>query len=304
VLERLRAAPAAAAPDFSLVAGAAPPWRDAPVRAANVRYRTPSAELRPGENLIVHEAAEGFHLRYADGTEFHLSRDGREIWATWADSSTLADTATYLLGPVLGFAQRLKGVLCLHASAVVVDDFAIALCGPAEAGKSTTAGAFAAAGHAVLSDDLTALHERGAQLYAMPAYDHLRVWEESERVLLGTSGTLPRLTPTWDKRALGLSEHGWTFRDSPVRLGAVVLLAPRADDARAPRVESVTPGDAFVALAANSYANYLLDDRMRAEEFVAIARLMATVPVVRATPHTDPRRLGALVSAIAGAVRG
>jgi hypothetical protein len=259
--------------------------------------------MRADDNLIVYECAEGFLFRYADATEFHLARDGRAIWATWAPASTLADTETYLLGPVLGFAQRLMGVLCLHASAVMVDGVAIALCGPASAGKSTTAGAFAAAGYGVLADDLTALRVRDATLLAMPAYDHLRVWEESERILLGTSGALPRLTPTWDKRALNVRSQGWIWREDPAPLGAVVLLDPRTDAADAPRVDAVPAGEAFVRIAANSYANYLLDERMRAVEFGAIARLMSTVQVVRATPHANAARIGELVRVIADAVR-
>jgi hypothetical protein len=280
----------------------APSWRSDVHASAAIRYRTPAAESEPGDNLVVYEVAEGFVLQYADGTEFHVSRSGREVWATWAPKSTLADTETYLLGPVLGFAQRLMGVLCLHSSAVVVDDMAIALCGPAYSGKSTTAGAFAAAGFGVLADDMTAIREHGGRAMAMPAYDHLRVWDETERILLGSSGMLPRLTPTWDKRALRLRGQGWTFCETPVRLGAVVLLGARENALRAPRIEAVAPGESFVTIAANSYANYLLDDRMRAEEFASIARLMRDVTVVRAAPHADPARIGDLVSAIVRAV--
>lgn len=251
----------------------------------------------------MHEYAEGFLFRYADATEFHLSRDGRAIWATWAPSSTLADTEVYLLGPILGFAQRLMGLLCLHASAVVVDGEAIALAGPAYAGKSTTAGAFGAAGFGVLADDMTALRGRGGETFAMPAYDFLRVWEDSERLLLGSSGTLPRLAPAWDKRTLRPRGQGWTLHEQPAHLAAVCVLSPREDGARAPRVEAVPPADAFVALAANTYANYLLDDRMRAEEFAGIARLLMTTRVFRAIPSSDPARIGELVDAIAGAAR-
>jgi hypothetical protein len=129
------------------------------------------------------------------------------------------------------------------------------------------------------------------------------VWEDSERILLGMSGALPRLTPTWEKLALRMRGEGWAWSDEAAPLGAVVLLAPRSDAADAPRIERVPPGEAFVAIAANSYANYLLDDRMRAEEFAAIAQLMAHVKVVRATPHCDPARLDDLVRAIAGVVR-
>lgn len=294
---------ARAVPDVTVVFGEAPSWRRASTDGATVRYRTPSAESHVDDNLFVHEFPEGFVLRYADGTEFHVARDGRELWATWAGSSTLSDTETYLLGPVLGFAQRLMGVLCLHASAVVVDDVAIALCGPAYAGKSTTAGAFAAAGFGVLADDMTAVRARDGGVIAMPGSDHLRVWDETERMLLGTSGALQRLTPTWDKFALRLRGQGWDWRGEAVSLGVVVLLAPRSDAPDAPRVERVPPGEAFVAIAANTYANYLLDDRMRAEEFASIAQLMQSVKVVRATPHADPARLADLVRVIAGVVR-
>jgi hypothetical protein len=292
-----------AAPDITLALAGVPPWKPSAVEGLTVRYRTSATEARPDDNLIVYELADGFVFRYADATEFYLARDGRAIWATWAPASTLADTETYLLGPVLGFAQRLMGTLCLHASAVIVDGAAIALCGPAYAGKSTTAGAFAAAGYGMLADDMTALRVRGEQLLAMPAYDHLRVWQESERILLGTSGALPRLTPSWEKLALNVRGQGWTWSEESAPLRAIVLLAPRVDAASAPRVDAVPAGEAFVHLAANSYANYLLDERMRAEEFAALARVMSSASVLRATPHADPARIGDLVRAIVDAVR-
>jgi hypothetical protein len=293
----------AVAPDVTIIFGDSPPWRRESIDGATVRYRTPPDESRVDDNLLVYEFAEGFLLRYADGTEFHVARDGHELWATWVPSSTLADTEMYLVGPVLGFAQRLMGVLCLHASAVVVDGVAIALCGPAFAGKSTTAGAFAAAGFSVLADDMTVVRVRDGALMAMPGSDHLRVWEDSEQMLLGTSGALPRLTPTWEKLALRMRGEGWAWSDEAAPLGAVVLLAPRSESADAPHIARVPPGEAFVAIAANSYTNYLLDDRMRAGEFAAIAQLLERVNVVRATPNADPARLGDLVHAIAGVVR-
>jgi len=33
---------------------------------------------------------------------------------------------------------------------------------------------------------MTAIRERDGHAMAMPAYDHLRVWEESEQILLGS----------------------------------------------------------------------------------------------------------------------
>ena len=42
----------------------------------------------------------------------------------------------------MGFVMLLRGIVCLHASAIAIDDEAIALLGPAGSGKSTTAAAF------------------------------------------------------------------------------------------------------------------------------------------------------------------
>src|SRR5215469_12061521 len=55
-------------------------------------------------------------LLYGDGTKFVIDADGSRVWASWIGESTLEDTLTYLLGPVLGFVLRLRGVTCLHAS--------------------------------------------------------------------------------------------------------------------------------------------------------------------------------------------
>ena len=155
-----------------------------------------------------------FRLRYSDGTEFLVDRAGSEVWATWPDSSTLEDTATYLLGPILGFVLRLRGITCLHASAVVVGDRAIALIGPANAGKSTTAAAFCRRGHPILADDIVALLERDEIVQVQPAYPQLRLWPDSVALLYGTSDALPRLTPTWDKRALDLTQNGCRYQSN------------------------------------------------------------------------------------------
>ena len=59
---------------------------------------------------------------YADETEFVVDKAGTEVWAAWREPLTLEDTATYLLGPVMGFVMLLRGVVCLHASAVAIGD--------------------------------------------------------------------------------------------------------------------------------------------------------------------------------------
>jgi len=231
-----------------------------------------------------------FLLRYADGTEFDVDRAGTHVRARWPAPSTLDDVATYLLGPVLAFAMRRRGVTCLHASAVALGERAIALVGPAGAGKSTLAAALARRGHAGLSDDVLALGRAGGDVIVHPGPTRIRLWPESVTALYGWPDALPRLTPTWDKRFLDLAEgDGPGLRPRP--LAAIYLLT---DGEPVPRMERVSFAEGLMALVANTSVNYLLDERTRAQEFAMLAEVVSAVPIQRLVRGEDPARLDAL----------
>lgn len=220
-----------------------------------------------------------FRLLYADGTEFFVDRRGIEIYARWPNWSTLEDTAIYLLGPVLGFALRLRGTVCLHASAVQIGNAAIALLGPGEAGKSTTAAAFSRMGYRILTDDVAPLLEAGGAPHLQPSYPQLRLWPDSVALLYGSEGALRRLTPSWAKCALDLTSAGDRFQHEPLPLAAVYVLAGRAGSEL--RIEAITGCGRLPALVAHSYVGYLLDRTMREQEFNSLARVASAVPVRR-----------------------
>jgi hypothetical protein len=211
---------------------------------------------------------------------------------------TVEDTATYLLGPVMGFTLLLRGSVCLHASAIAVGDQAIALLGPSGAGKSTTAAAFARSGYGVLSDDVVALANQGQTFLAQPAYPRIRLWPESVSALYGTGDALPCLTPTWDKRYLDLTGTGYRFQQEPLPLAAVYILDERREDQTSPSVQAVTAGEGLIALVANTYATRLMDKKMRAREFEMLGRIVTGVSVRRATAHTDMSHLSKLCDRI------
>src|SRR5215216_4710008 len=101
-----------------------------------------------------------YRFSYADRTEFLIDQKATEIWAQWPEPLTLEDAATYLLGPIMGFVMLLRGIVCLHASAIAVGNEAIALVGPAGSGKSTTAAAFAERGYGILAEDVVTIDDR------------------------------------------------------------------------------------------------------------------------------------------------
>ena len=241
------------------------------------------------------------YFLYTDGTEFVLTRYGSNIWARWSEDLTLEDTLTYLLGPILGFVLRLRGTVCLHASAVVINDRVVVFVGDAGAGKSTISAAFAQRGYPVLSDDVVALVDRGDNFLVQPAYPRIRLWDLSVQALYGAPDALPRLVPThptWDKRYLDLNQTGYKFQSEPLPLAAIYYLNTRSDGSSYPQIEPMSIKDSLITLVANTYTNYLLDRQQRAHEFELLSRLVKHVPVRQITPHADIARLPQLLETV------
>src|SRR5262249_45498640 len=204
------------------------------------------------------------------------------------------DLATYLLGPVMGFVLRRRGITALHASAVCLGEVAVVISGPAAAGKSTTAAALALRGAPALCEDITALHESEGRFCIQPGYPRVCLWPDSVEKLFGSNDALPNLTPNWEKKFLALDGERAKFEDRMRPLGAIYLLEQRADEESAPSLETITPREALLALVQNTYMNILLTREQRAAEFELLSRLVKAIPCKRVVPHKDAARIEAL----------
>ena len=270
-----------------------------------ILYASPEDGLPGQPNLRVGVLPGGdyFGFFYRDEVRFAVERQGREIWGDWPESYTLEDACTYLLGPVLGFVLRLRGVTCLHASAVAVDGQAIALVGSPGAGKSTIAAAFAQCGFSVIADDVVALAEGGKNFQVQPGYPRLNLWSDSVRALFGSDEALPRITPIWDKRYLELGDNGFGFASNPLPLGAIYVLRTREGDLAASVIDDIAGSNALRELVTNTYVNYLLDREMRSREFDVLTRLVVRIPIRRVRAPADYSAVLDLSEAIANDAR-
>lgn len=245
------------------------------------------------------QSGDYWWFRYIDRTEFAIDRVGSRIWARWPPSSTLEDTATYLLGPIITAILQLRGITCLHASAVAIAGRAVILVGAAGAGKSTTAAAFAKLGYAVLSDDVVSLKEAAnGAIEVEPAYPRIRLWPSSVEALFGSANALPALTPTWDKRYLTLDGKRYRFQTDALPLGAIYLLDRRCWDSTAPSLHRVSPREALIALVANTHGGQRLSRSLPDKDFKRLARLASKIQVRRVVSHRDPTRLERLCDLI------
>jgi len=239
---------------------------------------------RSGAPLLrVWQSRNGAYMRlcYLNGMQFWLDRDGTNVWTSGPDSCSIENIATYLLGPVLGVLLRLRGTVCLHASAVAMQDRSVALVGPSGAGKSTTAAILAHRGWSIVSDDVVALAEEGGTFCVLPAYPYLCLLPESVSMLYGSSEHLPRFIPQWEKRRLAVDKLGTEkikFERRALPLAAIYLLEQRTSSSE-PNVALLSQRTAFMALVANSYATRILTREMRAEEFSVFGRLVTSVAI-------------------------
>jgi hypothetical protein len=266
----------------------------------NIFYASPSSNqsglphMRAG--FLNGGAYYGFF--YSDGPRFAVDLNGLEIWADWPDGYSLEDACTYLIGQIINFALRLRGVVSLHASSFALDDRAIAIMGAPGTGKSTTAAAFARLGYPILSDDVAVLSDQDGKFFVQPGYPRVNLWPDSVRALFGSQDELPLITPTWGKRYLSLNQNGYRFQSTPLPLCALYLLYDREDASAVPVVEELTGAEALMTLAGNTYLNFLLNAGMRKREFEVLRRMVAGVPVRRVRPAGDPSKIFELCEVI------
>jgi hypothetical protein len=265
-------------------------------------FRTENQNADHSDVLRVSRTCDGsFHFAYGDGTSFLVDSTGSEVWMNWPEAFTLEDACTYLLGPILGFLLRLRGVISLHASGVMIGDAAVAFVGAAGAGKSTTAAMFANLGYPIITDDVFVLRDCRGRFLVEPGYATLRLWPESVAALYGSGDALPLITPNWDKRYLDLRGTDRQFAAGPVSIAAVYVLGDRQSGVDAPFIGPEP--EPFITLLSNTYCSYLLDRSARAHEFDVLSRFTDSTVVRRITPHTDLARLPELCRTIVSDVQ-
>lgn len=243
-----------------------------------------------------------YWLKYEDGTQVLVGENASRIWVTWPQEFSLADAATYLLGPVIAILAQLRNRTCLHASAVALDGSMVAILGPKGAGKSTSAAAFARAGYAVAADDIVIVTESDDGFDVVPGCASIRLWPSSVAALFGDPDALPQLTPTWDKRGLNLNHGGYQFQAEPLPLAAAYILSERSDSVEAPYLRPMAGAAALIKIVCNAWGHYNKPPEL-ARQLEILARLSSRIPIRELVAHRDPKRLPDLLELVADDVR-
>ncbi len=224
-----------------------------------------------GPSLIIDQTTDGNLLvQFEDATSFLVSAHSIALVSA-PTQYTRDDIAAYALGPVIGIALHLQGAVLLHASSVVMQEKAIVFAGTSGSGKSTTAAILHRLGYPVLSDDVTELAGTRA-LASLPA---MRLWPDVVHALFGESAAFPDRAPSWDKKLVVIEQA------PPAEIAAVLFLEERADT---PRLERLSPRDAWRRLIANVYTAMLPGDAMAQRIFEITSALADDVPMYSFAP--------------------
>ncbi len=252
-------------------------------------YLEPSYKKEAFPDLIIKTLADGryFYFSYEYGVEFVLDKSASIVWGKWITPLVLEDASLYLLGPILGFMLRLRGITCLHASGIVADGKAFALTGPSGVGKSTLAASFAAAGHPVLTDDVLPLTTINGLIHAHSGYSRLRLLPNSFENLQELPDNLPLLAPGWDKCYLDLASDSFELHKTSAVLKIIYIIDWNSDNTSYPSIATLSRTAAVPRLAANTYRNELLSKDMRMNEFVFLSQLVSKVKVKKLHPVDD-----------------
>ena len=167
--------------------------------------------VRPDEYRFV--ARDAGHYRICGG---------REIVVTPAPGAGDREVRLFLLGSALGALFYQRGLLCLHASVVRTDNWAVALCGPPGAGKSTFAAWLCEHGYRFVADDLCRFECTASRRAVVhPSTPRLKLWRDA----LTTMGRGPDALVHDHRRAekFHVAVHHDDAR-RPVLLKAIYLL--------------------------------------------------------------------------------
>jgi hypothetical protein len=157
------------------------------------------------------------------GTARYLIRGSSEIIVDAVPEGSERNVRLFLLGSALGILSHRRGLLPLHANAVVADGGAFAFGGHSGAGKSTLAAHFEREGYTVLCDDVCAISfaEDGTPL-AWPGLPRLKLWGDAAQAFGHDRGSLDRAIEGLDKYHVPFAKAG---ARRPVPFKRLYLLA-------------------------------------------------------------------------------
>jgi len=225
------------------------------------------------------------------GVGHYLIEHGRRIVVDPAPGADAAVVRHLLLGPVLAHLLWQRGIFTLHASVLSVHGRSLAFVGVSGEGKSTTAAALGAAGHALVCDDVAALVIDDTRVRVLPGFPRIRLHDDALTGIGDQPEQHPAVHPHIDKRSKAVAR----FVVEDVWLDRLYVL----DTGDAFAIEKLAGSAALMELLRHTYYAHQYAPLYGFPKHLAeVTRLLERVACYRFLRPRDLTRLPELVGCI------
>jgi hypothetical protein len=274
----LRLAPPGRAPDVVARWGEVPPPPPSALAAGPLRQVTPG-EARFGLPGVVRL----------------LVRGGNEIIVERQPGADDAMIRLLLLGTGAALLLHQRGVLPLHASAIVTPAGAVLFMGHSGAGKSTLLNEFLRRGYPMLAEDLAAVRlDADGVAWVEPGVQVTRLWADSAAALGQSTDGLRRVRPGLEKFVIPVAS---ALATEAVRLVAIYVLSPHNQPAIA--LEESRDARKFNALLDHTWQKLVVKRMgLHAAHFQRAVAVANQARIVRVSRPEGEFRLAELADAV------
>jgi len=202
---------------------------------------------------------------------------GKTIIVEPVPGTELESVRLFLLGTVMAAILYQKGLIPLHASAIVKDGKLILFAGNSGAGKSTLLASLATKGYTVFTDDICVVSRGARGISGTASYPMLKLWEDAITQLENEAFTKDfKVRPK-------LPKYGQFFYDAfskeTLPIDKIFILAPNNNAAEI-KIRKLPPLQAFKDLEKQAYKyNLIANTQLRTVLFTLLSQVTAGIPV-------------------------
>jgi len=250
------------------------------------------------DRFVFQHSADCSIIGVKDVADFEIR--GRQIRVWPAAGATQKDIEIFLFGPAWATLCHHRGVLPLHASAILTGEDITAFAGHSGAGKSTTGALLNSLGYEVIADDILPVSfNQDSVPGAWPYLRRLKLHSDPINQLALAPTELVSETLDTEKYFVRPKRAG---DDKWRRLQRIYLLERDVTDSHVP-IEQITGADAVRALVDQTYHfNFILGTQRFGDHLAFCTRLASKILVYRLRRPQLPlsgagKNLGSLIRA-------
>ncbi|MDP3484607.1 MAG: hypothetical protein Q8S06_03755 [Methanobacteriaceae archaeon] len=195
---------------------------------------------------------------------------GKEIIVNSQTSIDKTFLRALILGPALGILLHQRGRLVLHASAVNINNVAVAFMGHNGAGKSTTTFSFMNSDYPLIADDILSIEFKNNIPLVFPGLPRIKLWPESIEIFDKSMKSFP-IHPESRKRSYLVDD----FCKQVVSLKHIYVI----ENKETTYLEELKPQEALIELIRNSYCANIFQNSDQATNLEEYGKIVKNVSI-------------------------